>query len=242
MAGTDDGQSADAHSASVQDYVKVIYGLTEWRCAPATPARIAKRLSVANSSVTGMLTKLVRLGLVDYVAYTPVLLTPAGRILALTMVRRHRLLETFLVQDLGYTWDEVHDEAEMLEHTVSDRFIEELDKKLHRPHLDPHGDPIPAHDGTIELPLARPLSELDDGHPGHLVRVSDENPALLKFLTAEGVSLDTPVRVLKQKQFGGSMRVGFGEGPNSIVLDAGDEMADSLWIHSAETHVGCKLV
>ncbi|GAA1341653.1 metal-dependent transcriptional regulator [Arthrobacter roseus] len=242
MAGTDDGQSADAHSASVQDYVKVIYGLTEWRCAPVTPVRIAKRLSVANSSVTGMLTKLVRLGLVDYVAYKPVLLTPEGRTLALTMVRRHRLLETFLVQDLGYTWDEVHAEAEMLEHTVSDRFIEELDKRLHRPRRDPHGDPIPSHDGTIVLPQAHPLSELDDGHPGHLVRVSDENPALLRFLTTEGVSLDTPVKVLERNQFGGSMRVGFGESPNVTVLNAGDEMADALWIHSTDTHIGCNLV
>ncbi len=242
MNASHEGPPADSHSTSVQDYVKVIYGLAEWHAAPVTPARIAKRLNVANSSVTGMLAKLVRQGLVEYTPYSPVQLTPAGRGLALTMVRRHRLLETFLCQELGYDWDEVHIEAELLEHTVSDRFIEQLDLRLERPLRDPHGDPIPAEDGTMVFPEARPLSELDDGHAGHLVRVSDENPDLLRHLTAEGVSLYTPVTVLERVPFSGALRVGFGPETSVTVLDAGNEMAQALWVHSPDPHPGCSLV
>ena len=141
-------------SSSIEDYVKVIYSYTEWQDKPITSSQLALRLGVANSSVSEMVRKLKDQGLVDHQPYSAIRLTPEGMRLALSMVRRHRLIETYLVEELGYSWDEVHDEAEMLEHAVSDTFIERMAAKLGHPERDPHGDPIPAADGTVELPHA----------------------------------------------------------------------------------------
>ena len=123
------------------------------------------------------------------------------------MVRRHRLIETYLVQELGYSWDEVHDEAEQLEHAVSDTFIERMAAKLGNPPRDPHGDPIPAADGTVRMPRAHRMSELDDGHTGRITRISDENPDLLRYLSAEEIDLDADVEVMGRKPFGGALVV-----------------------------------
>lgn len=131
-------------SSSIEDYVKVIYSYTEWQDKPITSSQLAQRLGVANSSVSEMVRKLKDQGLVDHQPYSAIRLTPQGMRLALSMVRRHRLIETYLVDELGYSWDEVHDEAEMLEHAVSDTFIERMSAKLGHPVRDPHGDPIPS--------------------------------------------------------------------------------------------------
>ena len=141
-----------APSSSIEDYVKVIYGFTEWQDKPITSSQLAQRLGVANSSVSEMVRKLKDQGLVDHKPYSAIALTGAGLRLALSMVRRHRLIETYLVQELGYSWDEVHDEAELLEHAVSDTFIERMAAKLGNPQRDPHGDPIPSADGTVPCP------------------------------------------------------------------------------------------
>ncbi|WP_028279171.1 metal-dependent transcriptional regulator [Arthrobacter sp. H5] len=229
-------------SSSVQDYVKVIYAFTEWQDRPITASQVAARLSVANSSASEMIRKLVDLGLVHHEPYGSVELTPEGLQLALAMVRRHRLLETFLVRELGYSWDEVHDEAELLEHTVSDTFIDRLDAKLGQPLLDPHGDPIPSAAGTINVPNAHSMRELDSGHTGRIARISDDNPDLLRFLTGEDIGLGEQVEVLGRKPFGGPLTVRLGEGPGLRELDFGDELTGALWIESVGSHPGCSLV
>ncbi|MHA7272006.1 metal-dependent transcriptional regulator [Arthrobacter sp. TMT4-20] len=230
-----------AGSTSVQDYVKVIYTFTEWQDRPITASQLAARLSVANSSASEMVRKLMDLGLVSHEPYSSVELTADGLHLALTMVRRHRLLETFLVNELGYRWDEVHDEAELLEHTVSDTFIERLDRKLGHPGRDPHGDPIPTADGKITLPNAHALEELDDGHRGRITRISDANPELLRFLAAESIALDSPVQVLQRKPFGGPLVVSVGDTGTARTFDFGEELTTSLWIETDQVHSGCRL-
>jgi DtxR family Mn-dependent transcriptional regulator len=228
-------------SSSIEDYVKVIYSYTEWQDKPITSSQLAQRLGVANSSVSEMVRKLKDQGLVDHQPYSAIRLTPEGMRLALSMVRRHRLIETYLVEELGYSWDEVHDEAEMLEHAVSDTFIERMSAKLGHPARDPHGDPIPSADGTVELPPAYRMIELDDGHAGRITRISDENPDLLRYLAAEEISLDAPVEVVGRKPFGGALVVRIGSGTQRREFDLADEVTSALWVQSAGTHQGCVL-
>lgn len=228
-------------SSSVEDYVKVIYAFTEWQDKSITSSQLATRLGVANSSVSEMVRKLKDLGLVDHRPYSAIDLTPEGLTLALAMTRRHRLLETYLVQELGYSWDEVHDEAELLEHAVSDTFIERLSDKLGHPERDPHGDPIPAADGSVVVPEAHRLIELDAGHSGRIARISDDNPDLLRYLTAQDIGLDAAVEVVGRKPFGGALTVLVGAGRSAREIDLGDEVTAALWVHSEAGHPGCTL-
>ncbi|MGW9414083.1 metal-dependent transcriptional regulator [Arthrobacter cupressi] len=228
-------------SSSIEDYVKVIYSFTEWQDKPITSSQLAQRLGVANSSVSEMVRKLKDQGLVDHQPYSAITLTPEGMRLALAMVRRHRLIESYLVTELGYSWDEVHDEAELLEHAVSDTFIERMAQKLGDPARDPHGDPIPAADGTVALPHAHRMVELDKGHSGRITRISDENPELLRYLAAEEIDLDASVEVVGRKPFGGALVVKIGSGDSSREYDLADEVASALWVASESTHEGCTL-
>ncbi len=190
------------HGTAIEDYVKVIYSHTEWQPTKITTSVLAARLGLAASSVTEMVKKLVAQGLVEHEPYGAVELTPAGTRLALRMIRRHRLVETWLVEKFGYSWDEVHDEAEVLEHALSDRLLEAIDAELGHPSRDPHGDLIPGVDGTIIRPAAAALTESDGGP---VVRISDRDPLLLRHLKAEGVALDAVVRVSKRDATGASV-------------------------------------
>jgi len=230
-----------APSSSIEDYVKVIYSFTEWQDKPITSSQLAQRLGVANSSVSEMVRKLKDQGLVDHKPYSAITLTADGIRLALSMVRRHRLIETYLVQELGYRWDEVHDEAELLEHAVSDTFIERMAGKLGNPLRDPHGDPIPAADGTVQMPHAHRMSELDEGHQGRITRISDDNPELLRYLAAQEIDLDADVEVLGRKPFGGALVVRIGSGGTGREFDLADEVTSALWVHSDTGHAGCRL-
>jgi DtxR family Mn-dependent transcriptional regulator len=230
-----------APSSSIEDYVKVVYGFTEWQDKPITSSQLAQRLGVANSSVSEMVRKLKDQGLVDHKPYSAITLTPAGVRLALSMVRRHRLIETYLVQELGYSWDEVHDEAELLEHAVSDTFIERMAIKLGNPQRDPHGDPIPTADGTVLMPDARLMGELDPGHTGRITRISDENPDLLRYLAAEKIGLDAEVEVLGRRPFGGALMVRITSSGRTRDYDLADEVTAALWVHSGHPHLGCVL-
>ncbi len=230
-----------APSSSIEDYVKVIYGFTEWQDKPITSSQLAQRLGVANSSVSEMVRKLKDQGLVDHKPYSAITLTPAGIRLALSMVRRHRLIETYLVQELGYSWDEVHDEAELLEHAVSDTFIERMAAKLGNPERDPHGDPIPTADGAVLMPEAHLLGELDPGHTGRITRISDENPDLLRYLAAEEIDLDADVEVLGRKPFGGALVIRINNAGRTRDYDLADEVTAALWVHTDHPHVGCTL-
>ena len=175
-----------AVATAVEDYVKVIYSHTEWQDQPISSSGLAARLGLAASSVTEMVKKLVAQGLVRHEPYGAIELTPAGTALALRMVRRHRLIETWLVEQFGYTWDQVHDEAEVLEHALSDRLLDAIDAQLGHPVRDPHGDPIPRADGTVERPPAVLLVEAEPGRSGEVVRISDRDPVLLRHLDARG--------------------------------------------------------
>jgi DtxR family transcriptional regulator, Mn-dependent transcriptional regulator len=230
-----------APSSSIEDYVKVIYGFTEWQDKPITSSQLAQRLGVANSSVSEMVRKLKDQGLVDHKPYSAITLTPAGIRLALSMVRRHRLIETYLVEELGYSWDEVHDEAELLEHAVSDTFIERMAAKLGDPRRDPHGDPIPTADGAVLMPEAHLLGELDPGHTGRITRISDENPDLLRYLAAENIDLDADVEVMGRKPFGGALVVRINNAGRTRDYDLADEITAALWVHTNQPHVGCIL-
>lgn len=227
-------------SSSVQDYVKVIYAHTEWQPKAINSSQLAAKLGVANSSVSEMVRKLKDSRLVDHQPYGAIRLTEQGKTLALAMVRRHRLLETYLARELGYGWDEVHVEAERLEHAVSARFVERLAEKLGNPTRDPHGDPIPAADGSVDIPAARQLHLLDDGHTGLITRISDENSELLRYFDSHGIAVDTPVKIRSRKPFGGLLEVEIGTVPSATV-DFSDEMGEAIWVRDAQTHLGCSL-
>ncbi len=190
-----------------QDYLKVIWSAGEWSDAPVTTTLLARRLGVGASTVSETVRRLTDQGLVEHEPYGAVALTGVGRASAVAMVRRHRLIETFLVERLGYAWDEVHDEAEVLEHAVSGLMVERMDEALGRPSRDPHGDPIPSADGTVRVPSAQRLWEAAPG-PWRVVRISDEDPSLLRSFAGLGVVLDTAVVVRSRAEAAVVVEVG----------------------------------
>ena len=216
-----------SYPAAVEDYVKVIYSHTEWQHQPITTSVLAARLGLAASSVTEMVKKLGAYGLVTHVPYGAIELTGEGVTLALRMLRRHRLIETWLVEHFGYAWDEVHDEAEVLEHALSDRMLDAVDAELGHPVRDPHGDPIPAVDGTIVQPAAVLLRDAPDGHRGGVVRISDRDPMLLRHLDAEGIRVDVRLEVVGRAPFGGSFVVRLADGSEK---DLGEQALASIWV------------
>ena len=165
-------EPGDGVTAVAEDYLKTIWSAQEWDDAPVTTSALAARLGLAASTVSEQVKRLVDAGLVVPAPYRPVELTDAGRARALRVVRRHRLLETYLVEHLGYGWDQVHEEAEVLEHVVSDLFLERIDGLLGRPVRDPHGDPIPSPEGAYERPEAVPLTDCAAGELVRVVRIS----------------------------------------------------------------------
>jgi DtxR family transcriptional regulator, Mn-dependent transcriptional regulator len=182
-------------SPAVDDYLKTIYHHTEWQDARITPSQLAQVLGLAPSSVTEMVRKLAAQGLVSHRPYGPVSLTEAGERRAAAVVRRHRLIETWLVSEYDYAWDEVHDEAEVLEHVISDRLLDAIDERLGRPRTDPHGDPIPdAAGAAVREPFVL-LADAPDGHRGRVLRVSDRDPALLRALVAAGLDVGHDVEI-----------------------------------------------
>lgn len=181
-------------SPAVDDYLKTVYAHTEWQDAPITPSVLASRLGIAPSSVTEMVKKLAAQGLVAHEPYRAVRLTPEGERRALEMTRRHRLIETWLVREFGYTWDEVHDEAEVLEHAISDRLLEKIDERLGRPRFDPHGDAIPDACGRVEREPFVLLAEAAPGHEGRVLRVSDRDPQLLRAIEDAGIEVGSILR------------------------------------------------
>ncbi|MGQ7312381.1 metal-dependent transcriptional regulator [Microbacterium arabinogalactanolyticum] len=176
-------------SPAFDDYLKTVYAHTEWQDAPITPSQLATALGIAPSSVTEMVKKLSAAGLVSHQPYGAVRLTDAGRERALQMLRRHRLIETWLVREFGYAWHEVHDEAEVLEHTISDRLLEGIDQRLGRPRFDPHGDAIPDAEGRVDREPFVLLADAVDGHSGRVLRVSDRDPELLQALEDAGIAV-----------------------------------------------------
>ena len=182
-------------SAAIDDYLKTIYHHTEWQSAHITPSQLATELGLAPSSVTEMVRKLAAQGLVSHRKYGPISLTAAGAQRAAAIIRRHRLIETWLVREFGYAWDEVHDEAEVLEHSISDRLLEGIDARLGRPRFDPHGDAIPDAEGAVERVPFVLLAHAAAGHVGRVLRVSDRDPELLRAVDAAGVTVGVEMAV-----------------------------------------------
>jgi DtxR family Mn-dependent transcriptional regulator len=213
-----DAASPPVLTEPVEDYLKAIYEL-ESRCGAAATSEVAQALNVAPASVTGMIRRLAAQGYVDHVPYRGVQLTATGRRAALRTIRRHRILESYLTAMLGYPWDAVHDEAERLEHAASDDLIERMAAALGYPTSDPHGAPIPTVDGVIaELPH-RTLAELPVGETARMLRVSDRNPSLLRYLAEIALQPGAEVTMVARAPFDGpiTLRIGTTEpvvGPN----------------------------
>ena len=219
--------SVSTLSASNQNYLKAIWSLQEWSDAPVTPSTLAAKAGVKLSSASDAVRRLADLGLIDHARYGSISLTEGGRELALAMVRRHRLIETFLVQVLGYRWDQVHDEAEALEHAVSDFLVDRIDAHLGHPTRDPHGDPIPGADGTLELPDAVLLSTLAAGGRARIERISDEDPALLQFFADRSIGIGTEIELRAGAPFSGAVEVAVAGEAESVPL--GQVALDSIW-------------
>ncbi|MFC5137945.1 metal-dependent transcriptional regulator [Actinomycetospora rhizophila] len=223
-------ETAAPRTAAVDDYIKAIYAVYERGEGPASTTALAKRLGVGASSVSGMLRKLTDQGLVEHRPYGGVRLTDDGTRAALDVLRRHRLLETYLVRELGYGWDEVHDEAEVLEHHVSRRLLDRMDARLGHPRFDPHGDPIPGADGTVAEFSGRRFATLEPGDRGQLVRVDDTEPAMLAWLREHTVELGVTLELVARRPFGGSFEVRVSGQEPEQDLDLGPELADALWV------------
>ena len=177
-------------SLTVENYVKAIYRICAGEAgSTAATGQVAAELAVSPGTVTSMLKTLNESGLATYTPYEGAKLTPAGAALALRVVRRHRLIELFLVKTLDLSWDAVHEEAEHMEHAVSDLLIDRIDAFLGHPPVDPHGDPIPKADGSLAATDGRTLAACDAGFRFRLARVLDQSPEFLRFLSESGLSL-----------------------------------------------------
>jgi DtxR family Mn-dependent transcriptional regulator len=199
-------------SEAVENYAKAIYSLQHRAGGdPVATNDLADRLEVTPASASGMIKKLADLGLVAHVPYRGVQLTDEGERLALEVLRHHRLLELYLATQLDVPWDRVHEEAEALEHVLSEDLEERIAAKLGNPTHDPHGDPIPNAQLEIDESSTRSLSDLSAGDRGVFVRVSDSDPEMLRYLSQRGVGLGDQLEVLDRQPFGGPLTVRFGD-------------------------------
>lgn len=207
-------------SPAVDDYLKTIYHHTEWQDDRITPSQLAAELGLAPSSVTEMVQKLAAQGLVTHRPYGPIGLTEEGERRAASIIRRHRIIETWLVSTFGYAWDEVHDEAEVLEHAISDRLLEGIDERLGRPRFDPHGDAIPDASGHVRRAPFVLLASAPAGYTGRVLRVSDRDPELLRAVDAVGVAVGAEVTVTDAS----TLRIG------EVEVTLPDGAAAAVWL------------
>ena len=221
---------ATGTSQSVEDFLKAIFRLQRQTDRVSTNA-LADALNISAPAVTDMAQRLVDEGTVDYLKYRGVRLTDEGERVALKMLRRHRLIEAYLVEDLGYQLHEVHDEAEALEHTVSDRFVEAIARKLGNPPYDPHGDPIPNRDGLMPQRDLRPLSELPTQTPAHIRRFIMDDPRMLQETQKRGLALGKELEVLARDDFDGPLKVRLQPDNQQII---GFKMASEILVESLE--------
>ena len=182
-------------SSALEDYLKVIWGMHEWGIEQVTVKALAERMGYAPSSVSEAIKKMTAAGLVKHEKYRGITLSEEGTNIAVGMVRRHRIIETFLVEYADYSWDEVHEEAEVLEHAVSDRLIDAIWVKLGKPERDPHGDPIPDAAGVLPQGKVVALTDLAVGEQARIVQISDRSSELLQFCEANGLLPGAIVKV-----------------------------------------------
>jgi len=215
----------EKYSPPIEDYLKTVYLLRE-REGTATTTGIASVLKVTPASVTGMIKKLAELKLVRHMPYQSVELTKSGEKIALEMVRHHRLLELFLFEALGYAWDEVHAEADALEHVISEEFEERIAARLGNPTVDPHGDPIPTKDGTIAVVKERALLTMQAGESAQITHINDTSSEMLRYAASLGLTPTTRLTLIKVEPFGGSLRIQVGKAEHAI----GRELAAQIFV------------
>jgi DtxR family Mn-dependent transcriptional regulator len=214
---------------AIENYAKAIYALQQRADGPVSTNALAKRLQVTAASASGMVKRMSSLGLVAHIPYRGVELTERGRRLALEVLRHHRLLELYLAESLGVPWDRVHDEAEVLEHVLSEELEELIAAKLGNPTRDPHGDPIPSRELRIEEETTESLATLDVGTRGRFVRVSDSNPAMLRYLAERGITPGDRFEVVDKQPFDGPLSMRFG----SQVHVLGGDLANAMRVERA---------
>jgi DtxR family Mn-dependent transcriptional regulator len=213
-------------SSAIEDYTKAIYALQQRNEQPVSTNALAGRLGVTAASASGMVKRLGELGLVDHRPYHGVALTDSGRRVALEVMRHHRLLELYLVRSLGVPWDRVHEEAEVLEHVLSEELEELIACQLGDPTHDPHGDPIPTRELRIEETETKSLESLQPGDRGIFARVSDSQPEMLRYLAELGIAPGDEIEVVDRQPFGGPLFVRVGESVHPL----GGELARAMRI------------
>lgn len=209
----------------VEDYLKAIYELERGSTA-ANTSEIAMLLDIAPASVSGMIRRLSDQGLISYEPYRGVRLTEAGRRAALRTLRRHRVIEAYLAQALGYQWDRVHDEAERLEHAASEELIDRMALAIGEPIVDPHGAPIPSREGNIDEREYHSLDDLEVGYSARVVRVSDDDPRLLRYLAELCIAPGVEVTLIARAPFAGPIRIAV----DSVETDIGPALAARVFV------------
>ena len=210
---------------AIEDYLKAVYKLQENAEAASTNA-IADRMGVSAASVTNMMKRLSETGLVEHRPYQAITLTDAGSKIALEIIRHHRLLEVYMAEALGFTWDQVDAEAERLEHVISEEFEDKIDAMLGHPTTDPHGSPIPGKDGSIAPTNHDRLSDIDPGHTVVIRRVTDTEPALLRYLAKLGLRPENRVDIVKKEPFEGPLLLQVGGEEHHV----GHQVASSVLV------------
>ncbi|MBN8868985.1 MAG: metal-dependent transcriptional regulator [Solirubrobacterales bacterium] len=218
------GKAESLPTAAVEDYAKAIYSLTGWGEETASTNDLAEKLGVKAGSVSAMIKKLDAAGLVERVPYHGVRLTAEGTQVAMAVLRRHRLLELFLAEVLDVPWDRVHDEAEVLEHWLSDDLTDLISKKLDDPGFDPHGDPIPDRDLEIVETETAALADLAPGDSARFVRVSDSNPEMLAYLSECGIAVGDQLQLIERQPFDGPITVKIGSESHVLGLTLAQAM------------------
>ncbi|MCD6015610.1 MAG: iron (metal) dependent repressor, DtxR family [Solirubrobacterales bacterium] len=219
------GERGAANTEAVEDYAKAIYALARRASGPVGTSALAERLGVSPGTVTAMLKRMAEMGLVEHEPYHGVALSAAGERVALEVIRHHRLIESYLAEALGMPWDKVHDEAEVLEHYISEDLEERIASALGDPSRDPHGDPIPDR----ELALTDDggsvtLSQLEPGEDGTFTRVSDSEPEMLRFLDERGIRPGTEVSVRDADPFGGALMIVVDDTAHAIGIELARRM------------------
>lgn len=210
---------------SLEDYLKNIYSI-QHTYGKVTTSNLAEKLSISASAVSDMISKLSKTGYIKNIPYKGFELTKKGEAIALNLVRKHRIWEVFLVEQLNYPWENVHNEAENLEHASSDELISRLEKFLEYPKYDPHGHPIPDKEGKIHADKIIPAADLNIGDSGIIKQVSDESSELLIYLTKAGLKLNDEIKVIEKINFDNSIQIHFRSG--NIFLS--DKLASNIYV------------
>lgn len=221
-------------SPRISDCLKVIYTMQE-RGQKVSTSAVSERLGVSDATVTMLFKDFATAGWVEHTPYRGVHLTPLGERKAMEVIRHHRLLELYLARELGYSWDKVHDEADKLEHVISEEFEDKLDALLGHPTIDPHGDPIPSKDGVVVVRKGQTLQQLHEGQTALILRVNDQDPDKLRYLGTLGMYPETRVELVYRAPFGGPLRILVGEQSQQVEHIVGPELAEHILVTPIET-------